>query len=461
MILAIRMLASRLRLKPYDTQCAHGREKERYRLAIWSALANYLSTGIGMLVLLASVPLTLPYLGKERFGIWMTVASFAGLLSFLDLGVGNSLINRVSKAYAAGDHVRLRFTITHGLLVLAVIGLGVFALLISTVFFFDPSSLMRIEEHGLAVEAQDTLVMFSALFSISMPLMGIQRIFQGLQRGYWPYAFRFVGGLLSLALLFVAANFGLGPPQLLLVCYGLPLFFLVFLVGILVKDGLLSIQSLKVYKLKGETISLLRTGGLFFILQIGVMVGWGADSLLISSYVGVAAVTQFALVQRVFQFVTIPLAILNSPLWPSYAEARQNKDSAYIVKTLRRSLGFTFILSLLGGSVIFFISPWLFPFWTKYTVQISPNFVALFGFWAVLEASGNCFAMFLNGVEIIKEQVLSVIFFCVIAIPLKISLTDQFGIPGVLYAAIVSYMLAVVLPYSVFFRKKIQSSLNI
>ena len=77
-----------VRLTPFDVQTEQGRRDERYRVALLSILANVLSRVVGVVLTLLSVSLTLPYLGVERFGIWMTVASFAAMLTFLDLGGG-------------------------------------------------------------------------------------------------------------------------------------------------------------------------------------------------------------------------------------------------------------------------------------------------------------------------------------------------------------------------------------
>ena len=86
-------------------------------------ITNAGSTALGLLAVVITVPLTLSYLGEERFGVWMTIASLSGVLSILDLGVGNAMINRVVAAKATGDALYLRRVITQGLLLLSAIGL--------------------------------------------------------------------------------------------------------------------------------------------------------------------------------------------------------------------------------------------------------------------------------------------------------------------------------------------------
>src|SRR5262245_16536613 len=118
------LLAARrfLRVTSFDTTTESGRADERYRLAVWSTLANLASKGLAMVVLLLGVSRTVPYLGAERFGMWTTVASFAGMLAFLDLGVGTALTNHIATAAATSRIPDLRQAITGGIGFLAIIG---------------------------------------------------------------------------------------------------------------------------------------------------------------------------------------------------------------------------------------------------------------------------------------------------------------------------------------------------
>ena len=57
-----------VRLRPFDVATPEGQSQERYRRAALTALAALASKGLTMLTLLVSVPLTMGYLGAERFG---------------------------------------------------------------------------------------------------------------------------------------------------------------------------------------------------------------------------------------------------------------------------------------------------------------------------------------------------------------------------------------------------------
>ena len=73
-----------VRLKPFDTSTQEGRSQERYRRAALTMLSSLAARSVSILTVLISVPLTLGYLGVERYGLWMTISSVIAMLVFAD-----------------------------------------------------------------------------------------------------------------------------------------------------------------------------------------------------------------------------------------------------------------------------------------------------------------------------------------------------------------------------------------
>ena len=87
-----------IRCTPFDVTTHQGMEDERYRLANLAAIANIISRIFSAGSMILAIRLSAPYLGEERFGIWMTIVSFITMLTFLDMGAGNALTNKVAHA---------------------------------------------------------------------------------------------------------------------------------------------------------------------------------------------------------------------------------------------------------------------------------------------------------------------------------------------------------------------------
>ena len=171
-----------LRVSPFDGLKAEDRAAERYRRVVWTIATNVGAKALAMLVMLITVRLTLSYLGSERFGVWITVSGFAAVLSFLDLGIGNALVNETAHAAAKNDTRLLRQLVSNGLTIMVGIGLIAAMILISAVCLFPSEMLFRNVAPSLHGEIRDGLLVFVVLFAIGIPLQGVQRIAAGLPR---------------------------------------------------------------------------------------------------------------------------------------------------------------------------------------------------------------------------------------------------------------------------------------
>lgn len=441
-----------LRLTPFDTHTEQGRSDERYRLAVLSMAANVLSRGAAMAVMVLTVSLTVPYLGAERFGVWMTIASFAGMLMFLDLGIGNALTNKVAQVAVQNNPERLRKTISGGLGFLFVIGCVVGMLLIALFSILPWQQLIKVGNPLLHTEIRSAAILFAALFGLYIFANGIQRIFTGLQRAFEGHLASMIGSVVTLLALWLAARQESGIPVLLAVTLGVQSVASVSLIFVLLKRGQLCFPGL-LSNIREETPHLLHIGGLFLLLQIGVMVGWGADSLIISSNLGAEQVAVFAVVQRLFQLVSQPMSIMNAPLWGAYADAHAKNDKAFIRKTLKSSLTTTLAYTAIVATVLVFAGGQIVDVWTKTAIQISLGLLAAYACWAILEAVGNALSMFLNGCGIVRQQVVQVVVFSVVSIAVKFFMIRNFGLEAMILGTVVTYAIITAAVYGWFFRE--------
>jgi O-antigen/teichoic acid export membrane protein len=79
------------------------RSRERYRRAFLAGVTSAASRAVSIAAVLISIPITLKYLGVDRFSVWMTITSLTALLAFADFGLGNGLMNVVARCYADED----------------------------------------------------------------------------------------------------------------------------------------------------------------------------------------------------------------------------------------------------------------------------------------------------------------------------------------------------------------------
>jgi O-antigen/teichoic acid export membrane protein len=431
--------------------CSKNSEKHRYHLAAYTVVANVISKGLSLLVLCVSVPLTIAYLGAERFGVWMTLASLISFLGFLDFGIGSSLLNEVAQYSVTESRDRLNRLITHALLVLSLIGATIMAILLGAIQVLPLERIFNVSAQTAPTELHAAAQTLAILIGLSVPIVGLQRVYWGRQRAFVYHALVACGNLLSLVLLFVLAARRASISALLLGTYGIQLLATLPLMGLLLREKLFG--QFRRAEFAEDAKNLLKNGVVFFVLSVGGAIAWDSDFIIISHVVGAGAVAVYAVAVRLFQLVDLPLQMANAPLWSAYADAYAQNDTNFLHKTLVRAFWLTVVAAAVG--VIFlvvFYDP-IINFWLRKAVTLSLPLVGVMALWYVIRAAGNAFAMYLNGVRVLVPQMILVCCFCVIALPLKFFGALQNGAVGLVVASMVSYMLTVGIPYLTVYRK--------
>jgi O-antigen/teichoic acid export membrane protein len=310
------------------------------------------------------------------------------------------------------------------------------------------------------LQAQQAAKIFALLFGLNLFTTGIQSVFAGLQRTFEVHLVNVVGSLLALLCLWLASEVQAGLVILLLATLGVQTLATLGLLALLVRRQLFTVNKLPL-AIQSESRGLLRSGSLFFVLQIGTMVGWGSDALIISSTLGPASVAVYSVVTRLFQFVSQPLAMINAPLWGAYADAHSKNDMGFIKKTLTASLLLTFVMATAAGLLLYALGPWLISLWTRDLVVAPTYLLAAVAVWTVMDCCGGALGMFLNGMNIVKQQVMVVSIFCLLVLPLKVIGASEIGLIAIPVAAILTYALTHGLMYGVVFLPQLRSTLKV
>jgi O-antigen/teichoic acid export membrane protein len=459
----LRALASYFRylqLRPFPSGDEEGRAAERYRLAALGSISTAVSRLAGVALIVLSVRWTAPVLGRERFGIWATFSSLAAMLSFLDLGVGNALVNRVAHVTAKQDARQLSVVVMGGIAWLGAIGFASTVLLAAAGAWIPWSSLFRLTSLAAGSETRSAALAYSVLFGLNITSAGLLKILIGQQRSHEAQFIATIAALLACPAMWWTVQTAPNVGALLLAGIGTQsLVTLVLVMGLLHHRRTLDFR-LAFSSMVHERKALLTTSVLFLVLQIGTMIGWGGDSFLLAGIVGASDVAAFAVAQRLFLFASQPVSILNGPLWAAYADAHAKGERRFIKKALFRSflLSIAVVTGISAALLIF--GPRIVAFWTENTVTVPWMLLLAFAAWTPLESAGIVLSTYLNGIGIVREQVIVVICFCVVAVPAKITAATHAGAFGLVTATTAAYVVTVAGLYGTVFRKRILAPIN-
>lgn len=441
--------------RPDDPASEAGRAQLRNRAIALTALASACARGIQILTALVAVPLTLHYLGNERYGMWMTLSAFTALLSFTDFGIGNSVLTALAHRAGQDDHHGLRVQVSSAYGAMTGIAAIMLVLLAIVWPFVDWAGLFNAKSALARQEAGPAAAMFLAILALTTPVSLIARVQLGLQQGFRGNVWQSVASLAALGMLVVATRLEASLPWLVLALAGTPL--VVSLVNTLhffwkVRPDLRPAVRL----FDGHAIRRLSVdGGMFLVLQVCAALLFQINAVIIAQVLGAAAVATYAVPERMFAIVGMILAFVLSPLWPAYGDAVSRGDIAWVRRTLRLSL----VLGMTGAAImslaLVVLGPTLLRLWVGNAVAVPFGLIAGFAVWKVFEAAANAMAMFLNGINALKIQLVLALVNVAVSLVLKVWWVKLFGLPGVMYATIVAYVVIALPPLAWVVRKSL------
>ena len=148
---------------------------------VWAAATAVLANGVTFLVGIVTVPLTIGYLGLERYGVWTVISSLLIWLAMVDLGLGNGLINVLSDAYGRDrrDLAQTRVASTFWALVLVS---AVVAAVIALCWpLFDWAALFNVKSVEAKLEVGPAVALAFALTLVGVPVGLASKVWQGHQ----------------------------------------------------------------------------------------------------------------------------------------------------------------------------------------------------------------------------------------------------------------------------------------
>jgi O-antigen/teichoic acid export membrane protein len=444
--LKIKQAASFVRLKPFDTSTTEGRSKERYRRIALTSVTAIAAKGIGVLTALVSVPLTIDYLGVERYGLWITISSVIALLSFADLGIGNGLLNAVAEADGKDDRDAACRYVSSAFFILLGIAIFLLAILISVYSFIPWQRVYNVTSDLAVRESGSATALLIAIFFINMPLGIVQRVQTGYQEGFRNHLWAIAGALAGFVGLLVVVYFKWGLQWLVLAVSGGP-------VLVMLMNWFREFTWLKPWLFPrwssfdwSTGCKIVNTGLLFLILQIFAIIGNSSDNIVIAQVLGASAVASYAVTQKLFSVTQIAQFFI-LPLWPAFGEAMARNETAWARRTLNRSLILSLVLGVFTAFPFLIFGKQIIAWWVG--SALIPSTIMLIGFalWVLLAGYGGSMSSFLNSGSLLGKQTIFYSVASIASLILKIVLTKVWQSPaGVIWATVFGYGIFYVIP---------------
>lgn len=205
---------------------------------------------------------------------------------------------------------------------------------------------------------------------------------------------------------------------------------------------------------------LLQVGTLFFVLQLSITFAFSSDNIIIAQIVGAEGVAEYSLARQLFLPFTVFLSAALGALWPAYREAATRGEFNWLQKAFTRSLVASISITAFGSALLFILNKDIYRIWLGSTIMPPQSTLLALGVWTIVSGVSLSLGMLLNGLQIIKLQIICNLMMTFVNLFISIYLTWKIGIPGVIWGSIISQTILVIIP-SLFYVSRTLISLDL
>ena len=405
--------------------------------------------GTSVLVGFVLIPLTIGYLNKGQYGIWLTIASLVSWMNTFDIGLSNGLRNKMAHSLALNETDNIKKYVSTTYAMLFLISLAIFSVFFIVGSFFNWNQLLNIE-NSVSYNIWPVILIALGSFCVQFFLQPINSVLTATHQPFKSSLILLMGQVLTFVLTYLLTIFTQGSLfTLVFVVAGSPL--LVFLIANVYYFS----TELKPYAPKysyidfGTGRSLLSVGGVFFFIQMGAVVLYQTDNIVITRTLGPAEVTTFNVAYKYFSIISVLFGIIMTPYWSAFTDAAAKNDWEWIKQSIRKMRMLWLYVS--GIALLLYLCSNIFYKAWLHNKVIVPDILSLtMAIYVITVAWQSIYAYSLNGIGKLRMQLIFVVATAILNIPLSVFLINRVGISGTVIANIILvFIMNIIFTYQV------------
>lgn len=419
-----------------------------------NVLGSLVIKGISILVSFLLVPLTIGYVSKELYGVWLTLSSIMTWMSFMDLGFAQGLKNKLTEAIAYDDWDKGRSLVSTTYFMLILIFIPLCIILEFIIPIVDWCGLLNVSQlYSTDIQkAMHALVAFACIQFIANTIVSVIAAFQKVALSS---SFGVIGNVLALLVIFVLTK--TVPPSLLIlsvVMAAIPVLVLI-MASIIFFSRKFCMVSPKISAIRVDQVKeIFNLGYKFFIINIQVLVVYNATNVLISNVSSPAEVTSYNLAYKYLNIAMMLFTIIMGPLWPAYTDAYTKKDFDWMRRT-KNKMNKVLLFSVIGCAALVLVSKPFYKIWIGSRAEISLLMTLLVALYVMAYCWNQLNGILLVGMGKIKLETIWVLIGMIVHIPLSLFLGRIIGAYGVILS-----MITVNMFYALMFDIQVRMILN-
>lgn len=422
-------------------------------------VGSILIKGVSIAISLLLVPLTIDYVSKSKYGVWLALSSIISWVSFFDVGFTHGLRNKFTEAKSRGDIFSAKVYISTTYFYVGLLFAGVWLLLLLINQSVSWHILLQLPASDEGEISKLAVIIFTN-FCLQFVFKIISTILTADQQPAKGALIDMLGQLLALSVIFILTKTTSG--NLLYLGFAIsvaPTVILLLANFYFFKTRYRQyIPALQFVK-KEYAKDIMHLGGRFFVLQVSAMIQFETSLFLVAKFFGAEKVPDYSIAYKYFSVLQMGFAIMLSPLWSGVTDAYTNKEYNWIKNAIKKYLRLL-VLFLVTGVIMLLASNKVYDIWVgndklNITFAMSACFLVFFS----TSMFASIFVSVINGIGALRIQFYSAIIsaFAFIALAFLFHYVFNMGMVSVIIASILSnvfgYIIAPLQVYKIFYAK--------
>ncbi len=412
---------------------------ERSVVAKKNIIASFGVKGLSIVNGFLLISVTLNYLDQTRYGIWLTMSSLFVWISFMDVGLGKGLRNKLTEAISNKDLVLAKKYVSTSYAILGFILAVMLCMYLIIHPFLNWYKILNTDVNTVSDLSPIVLIVFSSFF-IRFFLQLFTNILYAYQRSALAISYGPIGNFIVLIIIFVLSKLGSGSLMALALVQSIVplLILLVSTIYFFLNDYKDIRPQFKYVDLKYAR-QILSLGINFFLISFGRIIRYQSANILITQLFGPAQVTPYTIAFKYFGVINMVFSIVLTPMWSAFTEAWTLNDINWIKSLIRKLNRGVIIISVLGCFLLA-ISSFIYKIWVGDSIHIPFQLSVLMLIYNITLSYGGIYSSLANGIGEVKIQMILSVICSLIYIPLVLFFVQylKWGIESIILCTILT-----------------------
>jgi O-antigen/teichoic acid export membrane protein len=402
---------------------------------------SFLIRSLSISINLSVVSLALNYVNPVQYGIWLTITSIISWFTYFDFGMGNGLRNKLANAVAFEEYDKAKKYVSTTYAIFTIIAASFFILFCLINPYINWNAILNVPS-SVHENIHLVLLILLGTLCIQFIVQLINTVLNAVQetaKAEFVTLLAQLGMLITLVVLKFTTN---GSLRILIIALNIVPLAVIFLAGLFFYSSRHKLIAPSLKSIDFSYVkSILNLGGIFFLIQMGSMILFQTDNIIITRVLGPEAVTKFNVTYKLYSVITVVFSIIAVPYWSAFTEAWAKKDYQWISGSIRRLREVWLFTSFVVVPVFFLLSKFFFKIWLPPNLNINlPLSISM----ALYVISSSCLSFscyFLYGIGKLRVLLILYLLIAITNVPLGIIMGKALGIEGVILANVVAFVL--------------------